>query len=114
MVMKSTRPWILDTDISGLSASGRQGISILIKNNRMNTGNAFTGTSWFHRVDAGHGAAEEATGFCLPLGVDNDSLTLADFFLIPFPDDRLDGLANCGHVFEVVGVLGRLIRADFS
>ena len=66
------------------------------------------------RVDAGQGGAEEAAGFRLPPGVDDDGLALADAFVVPAPDLGLDRLADRGHVLEVVVVLGGLVRADLA
>jgi hypothetical protein len=42
------------------------------------------------------------------------AFALADLLVVPFPDFGLDGLAHGGHVFEMVVVFGRFIRADLA
>ena len=57
---------------------------------------------------------EEAAGFGLPPGVDDDGFTFTDHFVIPAPDFRLDGFADRGHVLEAVVVLLGLVGAGFA
>jgi len=80
----------------------------------MNTRDAGACTARFHGTQPGNGTAEESTGFRLPPGIHNDGFAFADGRFIPFPDSRFDGLAHGGHVFEMVIVFGRFIRAQFS
>ena len=50
----------------------------------------------------------------MPPGVDNHRLTLADGFVVPAPNLGLDGFTHCGHVLEVVVVLGGFIMTGFA
>src|SRR6267142_7005909 len=72
------------------------------------------GAAGFHQIERGFCGDEEAAGFGLPPGVHDDRFALADNFVIPLPDFRLDGLADGGHVLEVVVVLFRLVGTGFA
>jgi len=63
---------------------------------------------------AGLGGTEETPGFRLPPGVHDDGFALANHFVIPAPDFRLDGLADGGHVLEAVVMFFGLLGARFA
>src|SRR4029077_13694537 len=67
-----------------------------------------------HGVESGLGGDQEATGFGLPPGVDDDRFLFSDDVVVPAPDVRLDGFADRGHVLEVVVVFFRLFATGFA
>jgi len=67
--------------------------------------------SW---LNGRHGAAKETAIFRLPPGITDGRFTLADRVIIPLPHFRLDRLSDRGHVFEVIVVFLRLVRAKLS
>src|SRR5579859_1721472 len=107
-------PGIANADISGRVQTRRNFLSFFIPNNRINAEGGRSSTAGLHGVERRFGAAEEAAGFGLPPGVDDDRLAFADDLVIPAPDVRFDGLAHGSHVLEVVVVFFWLVAAGFA
>src|SRR2546429_2564655 len=80
----------------------------------MNARHGWPSTARLHRLQRWHGATEKATGLCLPPGVYDHCLSLANDLVIPEPHLWLNGLTHCGHVLEAVIIFRRLIRPSFT
>src|SRR6266849_6766419 len=111
--LKDPGPGIADANVSSLLGTSRHLLLIFVVNDRVNPWHARPRASWLHRVDGRLRTAKEPAVLRLPPGVDNHGLALADGVVIPFPDFRLDRLADGGHVLEVAVVLFRLVGSGF-
>ena len=107
--MHDSRPRIANADIARFVGPGRDFLAIFVNNRRIDSWHPWACTPRLHGIDGGLGAAEEASVFGLPPGIDNYRLTFAHYIVIPAPDLGLDRLSHCSHVFEVVVVLGGFI-----
>src|SRR5882762_2233738 len=112
--LHDARPGIANADVAGVSRACFNFISFLVPNHRINSERGGTGAAGLHEIERRLGGAKEATGFRLPPGVDDNSFALANGFVIPLPDFRLDRLPDGGHVLEVVVVILRLIAAGLA
>src|SRR6202000_724886 len=112
--LEDTRPRVADDDVARLAAARGHLVGALVEDDREEAEGRRAAGAGLGGVDAGQGGAQEAAGFRLPPGVDDDGLALADAFVEPAPDLGLDRLADRGHVLEVVRVLGGLVRADLA
>src|SRR6266576_3254740 len=112
--LHDARPGIADANVAGVSRACFHFLSFLVPNDRINAEDRRTGAARLHEVERRLGAAEESPGFRLPPGVDDDCFALANDFVIPLPDFRLDRFANGGHVLEVVVVIFRSVAAGFA
>src|SRR5215472_13966569 len=72
------------------------------------------GAARLHAVDCGFRAAEKTPVLGLPPRVDDHGLALSDDVVVPLPDLGLDGLADGGHVLEVIVVLRGLVRTRLA
>src|SRR5204863_8521054 len=84
-------PGVSNADVSGGVRTGLHFVSFFVPNHWINSERGRPGTSWLHRIESGLRGAEETAGFGLPPGIDNHRFALADDFVIPLPDFRLDG-----------------------
>src|SRR5713226_6074945 len=107
-------PRIAYTNISSRSRACTHFLSFFIPNNRIDAESGRASAAGLHGIEGGFGGAEKAAGFRLPPGVDDRRFLLADDFVIPPPDFRFDGLADGGHVLEMVVVLFRLVAAGLA
>src|SRR3984893_4397335 len=107
-------PRIADANISGSARSSSYLFSFFIPNDRINAKRRRSRAARLHGIERRFSGAEKTSGFRLPPRVDNRSLLLADDVVIPAPDFRLDGLADRGHVLEMVVVLLGLVGACFT
>src|SRR6267143_1908719 len=112
--LHDARPGIPNADVAGVSRACFNFISFLVPNDRIDAEDRRTGAARLHQVECRLGAAEEASGFRLPPGVDDDRFALANDSVIPLPDFRLDRFADGGHVLEVVVVIFRRIAAGLA
>src|SRR5258708_7674278 len=112
--LEDSRPWIANANVSCFARTGLHFLSVLIKDDGIDSGNRRTGTARLHGIERRFGAAQEAAVFGLPPGVHDHSFTLADDLVIPLPDCRLDRFTDRGHVLEVVVVFLGLVRARFA
>src|SRR5215467_15388019 len=112
--LHNSRPGVADADVSGGARASFDLFSILVPNHGINSQRRRPGAAGFHRVYRRFGRAEKAARFGLPPGVHNHSLAFADYVVIPLPDFGFDGLANSGHVLEVVVVFFGFVRAGFA
>src|ERR1035438_4919756 len=106
-------PGIPYADVAGLVRSSRDLLPVFVNNHRIDSRHTWARASRLHGIDRRLGAAEESSVFSLPPGVDNHCLTFAHNVVIPAPDLGLDGFADCGHVLEMVVVLGGFIVTGF-
>src|SRR2546430_1370717 len=112
--LHDARPGIADANVAGVSRTCFHFLSFLVPNDWIDAEDRRTGAARLHEVERRLGAAEESAGFRLPPGVDDDCFALANDFVIPLPDFRLDRFANGGHVLEVVVVIFRSVAAGFA
>ena len=112
--LHDARPGIANADIAGVSRACFHFISFLVPNDRINSKHGWTGAAGLHEIESRLGGAKETAGFRLPPGVDDDGFALANGFVIPLPDFRLDRFADGGHVLEVVVVIFWLVAAGFA
>src|SRR5580692_13213987 len=73
--LHDSRPGIADTDIPCFVRSGRNLLAIFVNNRWINPGHAGARASRLHGINGRFGAAEEASVFGLPPGIDNHRLT---------------------------------------
>src|SRR4029077_11393942 len=112
--LNDSRPGIADAKISGPSGTGGHFLIIFIVNDHVNPGKSGASAAGLHGIERGDRAAQDATGFRLPPGVDDRGFAFSHNIVIPSPNVRLDGFSYRGHVLEVEIVLGRLVRAHLS
>src|SRR5882762_2026999 len=112
--LHDARPGIANADIAGVSRACLNFISFLVPNDRINSKHGGTGAAGLHEIESRLGGAKETAGFRLPPGVDDDGFALANGFVIPLPNFRLDRFADGGHVLEVVVVIFWLVAAGFA
>src|SRR5205807_4593180 len=112
--LHNSRPGIANADISRRVGARLNLVSFLIPNHRINSERRGTGAAGLHGVEGRFGGAKEAAGFRLPPSIDDYRFPLADDFVIPLPDFRLDGLTNRGLVLVLVVVFLRFVRAGFA
>jgi hypothetical protein len=100
--------------MSGLVGACRHHIAIVVKKHRMDAWHAWSSAARLHRRQARHGAENEAAGFCLPVGIDDGRAVVANLFVIPTPNLRLNRLANRAYQFEFEIVFLRFVRPDLT
>src|SRR6202043_4124344 len=61
-------PPIANTNVSGVSGTGGNFITVLVPNYRINSQRRRACAARLHRVECRFGSAKEAAGFCLPPG----------------------------------------------
>src|SRR5205085_12153633 len=107
-------PRVTDADVAGLAAAGLYLIAVFVVDHGVDPEYPWAAAAGLHRLEGGQRAAKEAAVLGLPPGVDDDRFALAHDLVVPAPDLRLDRLAHCRHVLEVVVVLRRLVRPELA
>src|SRR5438874_2509109 len=112
--LHDARPGIADADVSGHVRAGFDFLRFFVPNHRINSQRRRACAAGLHRIERGLGGAEESSRFGLPPSVHDDGFAFADDVVIPLPDFRLDGLADRGHVLEMVVIFFRFFCAGFA
>src|SRR5205814_4265919 len=112
--LHDARPGIANADVASFSRAGFHFLAFFVPNDRINAEDRGASAAGLHGIESRLGAAQEAPGFRLPPGVDDDGFALANDFVIPLPHFRLDRFADRGHMLEFVAVVFRLVEAGFA
>src|SRR5215831_2893961 len=112
--LEDPRPRVANADIPSPAGAGWDLLSVLVQDHGKNPGYRRARAAGFHRIQRRLGTAQEPTIFRLPPSIHDHGLPFADDVVIPPPHVRFDRFTDRGHMFEVVVVLSRLVRAGFA
>ena len=107
-------PGISNADVSCEVRARFNFVALFVPNHGIDSEHGRAGAAGLHGIESRFGGAEEAAGFRLPPGIDDDGFTFAHAFVIPLPDFGLDGLPDRSHVLEVVVVFLGFVGAGFA